>query len=142
MIHFLHDLLFKNLVLKLVSFALAAFLYFTITVVAIHQDSPTLESLNLHLDRQAVPRVPVLVLSSAADVHDFKVDPQFVTVTVQGDAKKLAALQSNEIHAWVDLSGIEASGTLRKRIEVSTPAGVTFVQVSPPDVRVIFPRRS
>ena len=38
----------------------------------------------------------------------------------------------------VDLTGIEAA-RLRKRIEVSPPAGVTLVRVTPPEVDVIIP---
>jgi len=36
------------------------------------------------------------------------------------------------------LTGIKAA-ELRKRIEVSTPAGVTHVRVAPQEVEIIFP---
>jgi YbbR domain-containing protein len=141
MIQFLRDLVFKDFGLKLVSLALAALLYFTISVVAIRNETPTLSSLSLDTDTLVFPRVPVMVLSSAADVHDYKVDPQVVAVTVRGYSQRLAALQSSDIRAWLDLTGVETASSLRKRIEVSTPSGVTFVQVEPTEVRVIFPRK-
>ncbi len=78
--------------------------------------------------------------SSAADVRAFKVAPETVAVTVQGDPKILAGLEGNDIRARVDLTGIESATDLRKRIEVSTPAGVTHVRVVPSEVRVIFPK--
>jgi YbbR domain-containing protein len=140
-ISFLRDLILKDFGLKLVSLALAALLYFTISVVAIRNETPALSSLSLDTETLLFPRIPVMVLSSASDVHDFRVDPQVVAVTVQGDAKRLAALQSSEIRAWVDLTGVEAAARLRNRIEISTPSGVSYVRVQPAEVRVIFPRK-
>jgi YbbR domain-containing protein len=59
-------------------------------------------------------------------------------VTVQGDAKAVENLQSKDIRPIVDLTGIEAANAL-KRIEVSTPAGVTHVRVVPEQVQVVVP---
>jgi hypothetical protein len=42
----------------------------------------------------------------------------------------------------VDLTGIGAAHDLRKRIEVSAPAGVTHVRVYPEEVQIIFPPTS
>ena len=50
---------------------------------------------------------------------------------MQGNAKTLQNLQSKDIRAMVDLTGIGAARDLRKRIEVSVPAGVTHVRVMP-----------
>ena len=86
--------------------------------------------------------LPVLIVSSAADVRRFKVAPETVAVTVQGDRKVLEALRSEDVRALVDLTGIESGTVVRKRIEVSTPAGVTHVGVMPEEVRVIFPPES
>ena len=79
------------------------------------------------------------VLSSAEDVHNFKVSPSEVEVTVQGDPRTLQNLQSKDIRAMVDLTGVAAARDLRKRIEVSVPAGVTYMRVAPEEVQVIFP---
>jgi YbbR domain-containing protein len=85
--------------------------------------------------------LPVVVMSSASDARNFKVSPSAVEVTVRGDAKTLANLQSKDIRAIVDLTGIEAARAL-KRIEVSTPAGVTHVRVVPEEVQVIVPQKN
>ena len=79
------------------------------------------------------------VLASAEDVHNFKVSPSEVAVTVQGNPKTLQNLQSNDIRAIVDLTGVGAARDLRKRVEVSVPAGVTHLRVTPEEVQVIFP---
>ena len=42
----------------------------------------------------------------------------------------------------VDLTGIAAGPYLKKRIEVSTPAGVTYVRADPEEVQVIIPPKS
>jgi hypothetical protein len=39
----------------------------------------------------------------------------------------------------VDLTGVGVARELRKRIEVSVPAGVTPMRVTPEQVQVIFP---
>ena len=39
----------------------------------------------------------------------------------------------------VDLTGVGTARELRKRIEVSLPAGVTCMRVAPEEVQVIFP---
>jgi hypothetical protein len=39
----------------------------------------------------------------------------------------------------VDLTGVEAARGLRKRIEITTPAGITLVRVVPEEVEVIVP---
>jgi hypothetical protein len=43
------------------------------------------------------------------------------------------------IHAVLDLTGIGSALDLRKRVEVSTPAGITRVRVEPEEVQVTFP---
>lgn len=140
MITFLRDFIFKDFGLKFVSLALAALLYFTV-FFAIRNEAPALSSLTLDTDTLVLPRVPVSVLSSASDVLDFKVDPEVVAVTIQGDSKKLAGLRSTEIRAWLDLTGVQAAAGLRKHVEISTPPRVTYVRVQPPEVLVIFPRK-
>jgi YbbR domain-containing protein len=83
--------------------------------------------------------LPVLAVSAVADVHDFRVSPASVAVTVSGPRKVVSALQQNQIHVVVDLTGLESTGGLRKRVDVSTPPGVTLVNVDPPEVDVIIP---
>ena len=73
------------------------------------------------------------------DVHNFKVNPDRVKVTVQGDFETLQKLQSEDVRARVDLTGIAAVHELRKPVEVSVPAGVAFLRVVPDHVQVILP---
>jgi YbbR domain-containing protein len=62
-----------------------------------------------------------------------------VEVTVQGDSRLLEDLRAHHIRVIVDLTGSPAANNLRKTVEVSTPAGVTYVSARPQQVEVIFP---
>lgn len=139
MITFLRNLIGKDLALKVFSLALAILIYCTISFVAIKNEVPSFPSLALASDVRRFHNLPILVVSAAADVRRFKVTPETVAVTVQGDPQVLAGLESSEIRALVDLTGIASASHLRKRIEVSTPAGVTHLRVVPTEVQVIFP---
>ena len=83
--------------------------------------------------------LPVTVVSSTADVHGFHVAPATVSVTVRGLSGVMAVLQAKQIHAVVDLTGIESTHDLRRHVDVSTPPGVTLVNVDPPEVTVLVP---
>jgi YbbR domain-containing protein len=80
--------------------------------------------------------LPVLVVSESADVHDFRVLPATVSVTVSGPPEAMSTLQANEIRATVDLT---TGKELRRKVEISTPPNVTLVSVEPPRVGVIAP---
>lgn len=88
---------------------------------------------------QTYDRVPVLVVSAASDVHDFRVFPAAVAVKVSGPPEVMAALQANQIHPVVDLTDVAAARKLKRRVEVSTPPGVTLINVTPASVDVVFP---
>ena len=142
MIAFLRHIFFHDFWLKLFSLALAVLLWQVVNFAIQKKVSPTAQ-LNLARTEQRVfPRLPVVIMSSAEDVRSFKVDPKEVDVTVQGEPGILNTVNPKDIHVLVDLTGVEAAHDLRARIEVSTPAGITYVRVQPEDVQVIFPPRN
>ena len=130
MIAFLRNLVLEDIWLKLFSLALAVLIWVTVTFASQKEAGTT-------------PRVffnlPVTVVSSTEDVRDFKVSPNEVIVTVQGDANTVQNLQSKDIRAIVDLSGVAVARDLRKRVEAAVPAGVTCMRIVPEEVQVIFP---
>ena len=131
MITLLRHLVLEDFWLKLFSLALAVLIWLTVTFAS-QKDAG--------IDQRLLSKMlPVTILSSAEDVHNFRVSPSEVAVTVQGNPKTLQNLQSNDIRAIVDLTGVAAARDLRKRIEVSVPAGVTPLRVIPEEVQVIFP---
>jgi len=140
MILFLRDLIFHDFLLKVFSLALAVLIWFTVTEV--QKEASPLPRLSLNSEVRTFSNLPVVVMSAAEDVRSFKVYPSEVEVTVQGDGRILKNLLSKDIRVIVDLTGVESSGGLRKRIEVSTPSGVTHVRVEPQEVEVRFPQKT
>jgi YbbR domain-containing protein len=138
---FLHSLILEDFWLKLFSLVLAVLIWLTVSF-AIRKEASPISALNFAVPDRTFFNLPVLVVSSAEDVRNFKVIPDNVAITVQGETRILQNLQSREIRALVDLTGLAATGEVRKRIEVSTPPGVTHVQVVPPEVQVIFPPKT
>ena len=139
MIRFLRNVFFQDLWLKLFSLTLAVLTWLTVWFAIQKETSPA--AILANIKERTFLNLPVTVLSSAADVHSFRVDPKEVQVTVQGDARMLDTVKSKDIRAIVDLTGIEPIGDVHKKIEVSTPPGVSHVRVMPEDVLVIFPTR-
>ena len=83
--------------------------------------------------------LPVLVVSAASDVRNFRVAPLTVKVTVSGSAEDMARLQADQVHAMVNLTNVTPERDWHLPVDVSTPPGVTLVSVNPPKVGVIVP---
>jgi YbbR domain-containing protein len=132
----MRDFFTKDIGWKLFSLGLAIILYFTVRQSTGDTGRP-LEARAVHTYRG----VPVLVMSSAADVREFKVNPAVVQVTVRGRPETLTQLQEEDIRVTVDLTGIESARDLNKRVHVSTPPGITLVEVIPAEVNVVIPPR-
>ncbi len=130
MINFLRHLFLEDVWWKLFSLVLALLIWFAVTFAS-QREIPT--------DKRVFVNLPVIVISSAEDVHNFKVSPAEVQVTVQGSAETLQNLQPKDIRPMVDLTGVAAASELREPVEVSVPPGVTFLSVEPEEVQVIFP---
>jgi YbbR domain-containing protein len=138
---FLRNLIFEDFWLKLFSLVLAVLTWLTVSFTIRKETSP-ISALSFTVPERTLFNVPVVVMSSAEDVRSFRVVPNEVAVTVQGDAKILQSLQRKDIRALVDLTGLTAAGEVFKRIEISTPPGVTHVHVVPAEVRVLFPSKN
>ncbi|MGO8925430.1 MAG: hypothetical protein ACLQU3_00690 [Limisphaerales bacterium] len=130
MITFLRHLFLEDFLLKLFSLLLAVVVWLIVTFASQKEAGMT---------PRVFSNLPIRVLSSAEDVRGFKVSPDEVEVIVQGNVKTLQNLQSKDIRAVVDLTGVAAARDLHKPVEVSVPQGVTFIRVEPEEVQVIFP---
>jgi YbbR domain-containing protein len=140
MIRFLRNLFFQDFWLKLFSFALAVLTWFTVYFASQRESASPLPL--VPMEQFTFANLPVMVISSASDVRSVRVNPKEVEVTVQGEKQIIQKLKSNDIRVFVDLSDIGAAHDLRKRIDVSTPAGVAHVRVQPEEVQVIYPPKS
>jgi YbbR domain-containing protein len=136
----LRDIFIKDVGWKLFSLALATVIWFTVRPVSREPAKPG------NPLAAAVPRtftnLPVVVMSSAADVRAFKVMPDTVTVTVSGKREIVDALAERDIRVTVDLTEIESARGLQARVAVAVPPGVTFIAARPPEVDVVVPPKS
>jgi YbbR domain-containing protein len=138
MMSFLRQLVLHDLWLKLFSLALAGLIWITVFFALTKKVTPATIVGQLTSER-TIASLPVVLISSTADVHRYTVQPKEVSVTVQGDRRTLEALQQRDISVLVDLTGIGGRGELLEKVKVSTPAGVTHVRIEPSQVQVIAP---
>ena len=136
----LRDIVTRDLGWKIVSIALAVAIW--LTVHAISEDAARRVNPLSGMMTHAFENVPVLVVSAAADVRQFKVNPGVVQITISGRPEVVTALDPRQIRVLVDLTGVEAAKDLKKRVDVSAPSGITFVRAVPAEVDVAVPPRN
>jgi YbbR domain-containing protein len=132
----MHDWVTKDFGWKLFSLFLALAIWLTVHKI---YEEPGAASGLAGATQITFGNLPVLVVSAASDVRDFRVAPLTVKVTVSGLAEDLAKLQDDQVHAVVNLTDIGPGRDLHLPVEISAPPGVTLVSVDPPKVGVIVP---
>jgi YbbR domain-containing protein len=130
----MRDWLTKDLSWIIVSLLLAVAIWLTVYKIREEPEATMTQGVE-----NTYGNLPVHLLSAAQDVRDYRVAPDTVIVTVSGPPKAMAVLQADQIHAMVNLTGIESSRDSRRSVEVSVPVGMTLVRVEPPEVGVIVP---
>jgi len=120
---------------KMFSLFLAIVIWLTIHKI---REEPNLPA-EVAGDTLSYDNLPVLVVSSASDVRNFRVAPNTVSVKVSGSTEAISILQANQIHAVVDLTDIQGGHNLRRHVDISTPPGITLLSVEPAEVGVIIP---
>jgi len=135
----LQDIVTKDVGWKIFSVVLATVIWFTVRPVGREGAKPVNPLVG------SVPRtftnLPVVVMSSAADVRAFRVNPDMVNVKVSGSSDVVAALTERDISVRVDLTEIESARGFQARVVVAVPPGVTFIKATPPQVDVVVPQK-
>lgn len=80
----------------------------------------------------------VTAVSASADVHNAQIVPKIVAVRLSGPSEIMTILGENRVHAYVNLTGIDAASGLRLPVDVSVPPGVTIDKIAPSKVSVTF----
>ena len=132
----MRDWFIKDLGWKIFSVVLAGGIW--LTVHKIRNESETIGPTGFQAIRTFV-KVPLLIVSEAADVRDFHVKPAEVAVIVSGPPDDIARFQVSQIRAFVDLTGIQPAGDLKRPVEVSMPSGLMLVGVEPTEVDAVVP---
>jgi YbbR domain-containing protein len=136
----MRDLLTKDFGWKILALFLAAVIWFTVKNIS-SEPAPVNAAFGIW-ETRTLTNWPILVVSAAADVREFKVQPDNVAITFTARPEVMAAMQVRDIEAHVDLTDIESAPRgVRTRVIVSTPAGVALVRVDPPDVDVVIPSK-
>jgi hypothetical protein len=130
MIGLLRKLFFEDFWLKLFSLALGVLIWLNVSFASRRE---------LGTEKRVLPNLPVRVVASAEDVHNFRVNPSQVEITVQGDPYLIRNLQSEDVRALVDLTGVATARDLHKPIRVYAPPGVTCIRITPEEAQIIFP---
>jgi len=133
----LREIITKDTGWKLFSIALATVIWFTVRPVSREPAKPV-NPLAASVTR-VFTNLPVVIMSSAADMRAFKVKPDAVAVTVGGRPEVVDALAERDIRVTLDLTEIESAHGLQARVVVAVPPGVTFIEAVPPQVSVVVP---
>jgi hypothetical protein len=72
----------------------------------------------------------------ALEARAVMITPQEVQVTLRGDPRLLKNLPIADVHALVNLTGVESASGLRRQVEIALPQGIAYTHVDPPDVEV------
>lgn len=128
------DWLTKDLTWKLFSLILAVGLW--ITIHNLRETPEAAVTPFATVTTVTFTNVPVLAVSTSADVHSARMVPNTITVKVSGPSDVMAVLQVNKLHATVNLTGIDSVRGLSLNVEVSAPLGVALDNIDPPRVSV------
>jgi YbbR domain-containing protein len=133
------DIITKDVGWKIFSLVLATVIWFTVRPTGREGTKPGNPLV------ASVPRsftnLPVVIMSSAADVRAYRVNPEMVNVTVSGSSDVVAALTDRDIRVTEDLTEIESARVLQARVAVAVPPGVTFIRANPGQVSVVVPEK-
>ena len=121
---------------KLFSLVLAVAIWVTVHRILTETGVPAPSDLG---DTVTYGDLSVQVVSASADVHDFRVAPTTVKVTLSGPDEIMDKLQADKVHAVVDLTGFQLDGDMHCPVDVTAPPHVTVISVDPPKVAVIPP---
>lgn len=125
----MRDLLTRNFGWKMLSLALAIVIWLTIKTISAEQGQTERMFLNQSIQ----------IVSGTADVRAFKVEPDFVSVTLKGRPGLLNRLADREIRVLVDLTSADVTQTFRRHVDVAVPNGITVVRIEPTEVQVTPP---
>jgi YbbR domain-containing protein len=131
----MRDLFIKDWGWKLFSLILAAGIWLTVHKII----DPKTTDVTATGSAFTYDNLPVRVVSAAGDVHDFRVTPASVKVTVSGPADTMNILKIGDVHAVVNLTETNLAHDSRLPVEIFAPTNVTITGIDPASVLVIIP---
>lgn len=128
------DAILQNFWLKLFSFVLATMIWFAVFGAQnnLRSNQPVLGTVT-----QKIEHVPVTLLQAATDFRSFRLEPSHIDVTVRGPIAEVQALTARQLEVFINLTDTHDTAGVNKKILVHTPAGITVVNVSHTEARVV-----
>lgn len=115
---------------KLFSIGLALLIWFTVrSTEGLGLTQPAVGQ------RRTFEDVPITVLTSAADLGRYRVEPETVQVQLRGDREVLEHLTLSEVEAYVNLIDLRTTPQTIS-LHVNSPPGTALVAVNPIKVLV------
>ena len=127
------DVLLRNLGWKLLSLGLAVAIWVTVRPAINRRGIASVRTFE---------QIPAQIVSGTTDVRALRVDPENVSVTVQGPSEMIRVLTDREISAFVDVTSTDVAQNFNRPLRVATPPGITLMRVDPAEVTVIVPPKS
>lgn len=122
------NILFRNFGWKLLSLALAIVIWLTIKALSTEQQT----------ERMFV-NLPIQIVSGTGDVRAFRVEPNFVNVTLKGQPSVINRLAEREIRVLVDVTSADVTQNFRRHVDVIVPNGITVIRFEPTEVQITPP---
>jgi hypothetical protein len=131
------DLLFKDFGWKLFSLLLAAFIWYTVHKIIEEPKAAVVSPVNAPV---IYGEIPVQLVAPAGGTPPYSLNSNTVSVTVSGPPEVMNVLQARQIHATVNLAGVDNPAKEPARpVEVSVPWGVTVISVQPALLELVRP---
>lgn len=105
--------------------------------LSVHKFSETGVAPGLLSVENTFTNVPIMLVSSTPDSRGMSALPDTVTVAVSASQDVMASLDADRLHAFVNITGMDATHGLIRHVEVATPPRVTILNINPPTVTVI-----
>jgi len=133
----LRDLFVKDFGWKLFSLLLAAFIWYTVHKII---EEPKAAPRTADDSRAFFDNLPVSLVGNIPDAELYRVNSNNVSVTVSGPSDAINLLQKVQLHAYLNLAGLEnPDKESYEPVDVAVPWGITVIDVQPAKLRVIPP---
>lgn len=127
----LRQIILHNFWLKLFSLMLAILVWFAVEFGMQSGLRVMTNPITNPIQRETL-RLRVSVLTQPGDARVFRVLPEYVNVTLEGEAAVLRDfLRKEDISVYVDLNVIRHNEKSAQRIRVQVPDGVVVIEVKP-----------
>ena len=93
-------------------------------------------SLAQHTSTQEFENIPVRILSTPGETRQMTLQPQTITVTVQGQARRVKQMQTADVFAYVDCANLTESTGYDLPVIAHLPSGLKLIKTHPAVIHV------